>query len=189
MSPINGRRKGHDFERDIAAALRPIWPEARRGAQSRAGTDAPDVDGTPYWIECKRGRRPSIPAACKQALAATDGRPVVVIVKDDRKPAIVLRQWRNAIRQTRLPVCKLRSVDLSTCAQVVDIAGAAWLALSLGAFIDAHWPKLQLGISFDLETTIADACKRLGVENLTETERKQTIVDAMIANARGGKPK
>lgn len=64
----------------MAHLLTPLFPDARRGAaQSRYGTDAADVEGTPYWIEVKRVKRNEAPrAALRQATADTDGRPPVV---------------------------------------------------------------------------------------------------------------
>jgi len=83
------RDKGHNFERATAALLRDVWPEAKRGQQSRFGGDAPDVDGTPYWIECKVGKRPNIRAAMAQAQEATDGRTCIVVSHKDRERTMV----------------------------------------------------------------------------------------------------
>lgn len=92
----NSRRKGHNFERQTAIALKGLWPEAKRGLQYVEGNEAPDVDETPYWIECKCGKRTNIKAAVKQATEATDGRPIVVISKNDREATLVtmlLEDW------------------------------------------------------------------------------------------------
>jgi len=84
------RIKGHSFERKIAIELREIYPEAKRGYQARGGTSAaPDVDGTPFFIECKKGKRTNIKAAWKQALDNTDGRPPIAITKDDNQVTMV----------------------------------------------------------------------------------------------------
>jgi bifunctional DNA-binding transcriptional regulator/antitoxin component of YhaV-PrlF toxin-antitoxin module len=48
-----------------------------------------DVEGTPYWIEAKRHKRCSIPAAWRQAVEATDGRPIMVVTKDDGGEVLV----------------------------------------------------------------------------------------------------
>ncbi len=85
----NSRRKGHNFERATATALKGLWPESKRGIQYTGGGEAPDVDGTPYWVECKCGKRTNIKAAVKQATEASDGRPIVVISKNDREPTLV----------------------------------------------------------------------------------------------------
>ena len=68
--------------------FRPIYGEhVRRGYQTRAGSEAPDVDLTPFWIECKRGKKVNLRAALRQATEATDGRPCLVIGRDDREEA------------------------------------------------------------------------------------------------------
>ena len=82
------RTKGHNFERVVASDLKQIFPEAKRGlAQARGnGRECPDVDGTPFHVECKRGKRVSIRAALAQARAATDGRPLLIVVREDIDP-------------------------------------------------------------------------------------------------------
>lgn len=86
------RMKGKRVERAVAELIRRVFPDAKRGWQSRSGRDACDIDGTPYWIEVKGGKCPNPRAALKQAIADTDGRTPVVIVKDDRcEPFVVMR--------------------------------------------------------------------------------------------------
>ena len=87
---INSRRKGHDFERLVVKELRFLYPGARRGLQSR-GEEVPDVDGTPWWIECKKGtaRYVNERRAYKQACENTDGRPPVAICRVDGGPITI----------------------------------------------------------------------------------------------------
>lgn len=87
------RNKGANFERRVAADLREIFPEAKRGFQTRGGTaEAPDVDGTPFYIEAKAHKKVNREAAWLQAEEATDGRAAVAVCKDDRqKPVVVMR--------------------------------------------------------------------------------------------------
>ena len=87
MTKINSRRKGHDWERLVARECRLEWPEARRGMQGD-GARVPDVDGTPFWIECKCGSAAYVRdlgrfarQAAKDALAADDPRPIRIMVK------------------------------------------------------------------------------------------------------------
>ena len=85
------RIKGHAFERAVAKIFREIYgEEVRRGYQTRSGAEAPDVDGTPFWIECKRGKRTNPKAALRQALEAKDERPPIAICKDDRQDIVVM---------------------------------------------------------------------------------------------------
>ena len=83
------RDKGARGEREAAHAMSAVtdlvW---RRGVgQSRHGADVPDIereDGGPApWVEVKRGKRTNWRAAMKQADEATDGRPVLVLTRDD----------------------------------------------------------------------------------------------------------
>lgn len=84
------RTKGHNEERAVARDLREIYPDAKRGYQTRGGTaEAPDVDGTPWFWECKVGQRPNPRRALLQATAATDGRVPVASTKVDRQPRMV----------------------------------------------------------------------------------------------------
>lgn len=96
------RTKGKVWERAVAALLRPIFgDQAKRGFQSRSGRDGCDVEGTPYWLECKHGTLVNLRAALKQAIADTDGRVPVVVAKDDRStPMAVMRlsDWLELVQ-------------------------------------------------------------------------------------------
>lgn len=88
------RTKGHSFERKIAIAFRWIYERAYRGRQTQGGTaEAPDVDGTPFYIECKKEKKyPSIQRALKQAEEGTDGRiPLAITAKDRTEPIVSMR--------------------------------------------------------------------------------------------------
>lgn len=94
------RTKGHAFEREVAATLRDVYPEAERCiAQTRtAAREGCDVEGTPFWIECKVGAHPNVLGAMRQARRDRDGRPaseprdmrpVLVVAQRTREPATV----------------------------------------------------------------------------------------------------
>jgi hypothetical protein len=90
------RTKGHAWERAVAIHFRELYPEAKRGVdQSQAGGHSPDVDETPFWIECKVGARPNLMAALRQAEARknkSDRRPSLVAAKQDREePTVTMR--------------------------------------------------------------------------------------------------
>jgi multidrug efflux pump subunit AcrB len=78
------REKGAAWERELGHMLSDIWPDAKRGIQqTRSASEEADCSGTPYWVEAKVGKKQNIRAAMRQALEATDGRPVVAVVKDN----------------------------------------------------------------------------------------------------------
>lgn len=104
------RNKGAGFERETANRLKPLWPGAKRGiGQARSAGEVADVEGTPFWVECKRHRRCNIQAAYAQASAVTDGRPVLVVSKDDRGETFVTMSmesflsWNSQQKNSRLP--------------------------------------------------------------------------------------
>ena len=107
------RQKGAEWEREVARRLRPMWKQARRGlSQPRLGCEVADVEGTPYWWECKVGAAPPLLPALRQAerdeiayrvrlaeLEATPGLPaptvsrmppIAAVKGDNRKPIAVL---------------------------------------------------------------------------------------------------
>lgn len=86
------RRKGAEWERALVQRFREVMPgaEVKRGLQSRSGEEVADVDCPALWIEAKRGRKPSVRAALKQAeTSAPKGRIPVAVIRDDRSAAFV----------------------------------------------------------------------------------------------------
>lgn len=88
------RDKGKRGEREAALVWRDIYPDAKRGLQSRTGTDAPDIEGTPWWIEVKTYARHAALRFLERAEADSDGRPALVRLREDgdRRAAILLRE-------------------------------------------------------------------------------------------------
>ena len=92
MSGATSRRKGARFERAMVHRFREAMPDAevRRGLQSRGGEEVADLDCPVLWPELKRGKKPNIRAALKQAIdAAPKGRIPIAVVRDDRAEEIV----------------------------------------------------------------------------------------------------
>lgn len=90
------RTKGHNFERWVARQLRPIFPGAERGFQTRGGTaEETDIQGTPFAIECKVGAQPNIRAAMKQVQTAKPDGKHVVISKRDREEVLVTMKFQD----------------------------------------------------------------------------------------------
>ena len=85
------RRKGKSFERLVAKKLKEVYPEARRGYwQSRlnqAGKgEACDVEGTPWWVECKNRKTFQLIPTIRQCKETKDHRPWLIVGKSDRDP-------------------------------------------------------------------------------------------------------
>ena len=92
MSGATSRRKGARFERAMVHRFREAMPnaEVRRGLQSRGGEEVADLDCPVFWPELKRGKKPNIRGALRQAIeAATKGRIPIAVVRDDRAEEIV----------------------------------------------------------------------------------------------------
>lgn len=96
------RRKGHAFEREIAAELREMGFDAKRGlSQARGGgAEEADVVGVPgFHFECKRGKKPNVRAALAQAIEDARGNVgnvvPVAILRDDRSEAIAVVRWED----------------------------------------------------------------------------------------------
>jgi len=81
MGGSASRSKGSAWEREVAHLLQPVFPAARRGlGQARGGAEVPDVERTPYWVECKSRKRCNIQAALEQAERAR------ALARDERVP-------------------------------------------------------------------------------------------------------
>jgi len=96
ISGAGCRRKGHNFEREIAQRFAAIYPgyDVRRGLQYRDGADCPDVLTPYWWIECKRGRKPNWRGAWAQAQEASckqnELKPIAICKDDCAEPVAIL---------------------------------------------------------------------------------------------------
>ena len=98
------RRKGARGELEVVHLLRGLWHGVKRGlTQTRGGGDVADVEGSPYWIEVKIGKRPNIVAAMAQALEARaergDARPPVVFTRRDGEEWLVTMRARDWVAE------------------------------------------------------------------------------------------
>jgi len=100
------RQKGAQGERDVANELRVIYPDAARGGllqtQYGRGSNACDVEHTPWWVEVKRGARPNIQGAFEQATDETDGRPPLVVSRKDRSVWLATMSLERFIHLVRI---------------------------------------------------------------------------------------
>jgi hypothetical protein len=115
------RRKGHAWERDVVHMLRQIWSTARRGLGQTRGAEVCDVEGTPYWIECKVGAQPNVRAAMAQALEdatkAGDPRPLLVITKRDREEPLVTMSLVNFVTLARHQIREVKVLPFGFVAE------------------------------------------------------------------------
>lgn len=87
------RTKGYGFEREIAVALRPLFPDARRRLENHRddanGVDLMNVGR--YQVQCKRGRKYANPNRIEEVTfnEFLDEVPVL-ITAGDRKPTLVV---------------------------------------------------------------------------------------------------
>ena len=109
------RGSGQRHERKIANLMKPLFPDAKRGLQSRGGTaEAPDVTNTPFFIECKHRASPNILAALNQADLARYEVTEKGTKQVDFRPPVAITNRKN---------CKYNHGD------VVTMRFADWLEL------------------------------------------------------------
>jgi hypothetical protein len=90
MSGTRSRRKGHNFERELANIFKARFPglDIKRGlGQTRCGSECADVEMPDFWIEAKRGKRTNVKAALEQAIEASlsSKKIPVAVCRDDGK--------------------------------------------------------------------------------------------------------
>ena len=92
MSGLRSRRKGHNYERELARLFKKHFPhlDIKRGlGQVRGGNQGPDVEMPMFWIEAKRHLRCNVKAALRQAVTDSSAdkqeRIPVAICKNDRE--------------------------------------------------------------------------------------------------------
>ncbi|MCA9780296.1 MAG: hypothetical protein KC800_26405 [Candidatus Eremiobacteraeota bacterium] len=106
------RTKGQEFQKSIEHALAVVYPEAKSASQYLGGKrEGSDVQGTPYFIECKDHKTISIPAWWRQAeddrkeLGCEDEVAVVFNLSGTTLACITLEEFvrlqRKATRRTR----------------------------------------------------------------------------------------
>lgn len=98
------RRKGRRYEQELVHLFREAMPgaEVRRGLQSRGGDEVPDIDCPVFWLESKRGKRPNVRAALRQATdTASRGRIPLAVIRDDRAEAFVALSLEDFLELVR----------------------------------------------------------------------------------------
>ena len=110
------RTKGARFEREVAEALRVLFPEAKRGiGQTRCAGEVPDVSGTPLWIEAKFRKKFSILDAMAQAERAA------AMNTQTPKHSVVI--WRKLRARSLSVACRLELLIQLWTLQPLRLAG------------------------------------------------------------------
>lgn len=112
MGGAHSRTKGHSYERAIAIFYRAMGFPAKRTLQSREGFEGADVQGTPWWVECKRygsigkvmgwWEQASKDVQRCKATTASSIQNVVLHIKEDRGPDLVvisLDHWKQLVEE------------------------------------------------------------------------------------------
>jgi len=85
MNGKTSRRKGHNFEREIANRFKPIYPNAQRLLEYQQG-EGKDIQGVPWRIQCKCRTNPNVWEALKEAEESVGiGFPVAVVKRTQIK--------------------------------------------------------------------------------------------------------
>lgn len=98
------RRKGHQFEREVAIALRVVYPNARRHLEYQdAEANGVDlVETGPYRIQCKRFKSYAPISAIREVTAdPLFGEIPVLVTAGDNEPPIAALPLEDFIRLLR----------------------------------------------------------------------------------------
>lgn len=93
---INGRSKGHAFERKIVKELRDLGYEAVTSRSENRALDDQGVDivdNTPYFIQCKAVE--NLHGLSNVLKKMPDGKPPVIVHKRNNQPVMVYQYWTD----------------------------------------------------------------------------------------------
>jgi hypothetical protein len=96
VSMISGktaRRKGHNFEREIAKLLRVYYPNAKRQLEYQEGVGFDIAETGDLSVQCKVGKSFKIEKALKEAIR--DNKIPMAITKRDREDIVVSMYWKD----------------------------------------------------------------------------------------------
>jgi hypothetical protein len=113
MAGAHSRTKGASYERLIAQFYRALGFPAKRTLQSREGFEGADVQGTPWWVECKRYKSiGKVMGWWEQARVDSERcggattLPPVLHIKEDHGPDLVvisLEMWEGMVKARNSP--------------------------------------------------------------------------------------
>lgn len=91
MSGKTARRKGHNFEREVAILFREFYPEAIRNLEYQEGEGVDIANTGEFSIQCKVGKSFRIEKALAEAVK--ENKKSVAITKKDRQKIVVSMYW------------------------------------------------------------------------------------------------
>lgn len=126
------RRKGGDRERELVNLLKGRGLPARRGAplQTQGGAPLPDVvvDGAPFWLEVKGGKRVRIRDAMAQAIReAPAGYTPVVCWREDRQEWLVTARLEDILDVALEVLERVEVIERRPWIQITDADALASL--------------------------------------------------------------
>jgi len=91
MSGKTARRKGHNFEREVAILMREFFPDAIRNLEYQEGEGVDIANTGEFSIQCKVGKSFRIEKALAEAVK--ENKKSVAITKKDRQKIVVSMYW------------------------------------------------------------------------------------------------
>ncbi len=92
-SKKTARRKGHNFERDVANLLKPYYPDAKRQLEYQEGLGYDIANTGDLSIQCKVGKSFKIEKALAEAVR--EKHIAVAFTKRDREDIVVSMYWKD----------------------------------------------------------------------------------------------
>lgn len=115
QSHIDALRHGREWENIVAVTLRRTFKDARATKTKQHRSGKPDVEGTPFWIDCVASKTVDIVTLLSQAAKKSDGRPVLVIVRTGSRSGRVLAQSETLHkRELKIVQRLIENVDSET---------------------------------------------------------------------------
>jgi hypothetical protein len=126
------RDKGASYEREIANLFKTVYPDAKRGiGQARSASEVPDVDGTPFWVECK-DHKATLNLAKVYVKATIDRAKSPTIVSQTKPIVIVWKRHRGRTDYATMVMSTLFDVVKAGTVQRFE----SFVTLELKSFLD-----------------------------------------------------
>lgn len=109
MGGAHSRRKGHQAERDLAIALRSVYPDARRQLEyHEADCHGVDIQNTgPYRFQCKKLKRYASINMIKEVQCARElGEVPVLVTAADNEEWMAVLPFSELVRLLERAKCR-----------------------------------------------------------------------------------